>query len=240
LNEKEKDLGHWGYLLPVVLVFLSAMMVSRGGTAIQLQVRWGCADSTNDIFEDRRRGAVRRLPAGSAREDLYYVLPLFFTGYLVYGFVRPHISAPGARKFEEGRRRLGNGKTNGRHASILLAALAGYLCSLTFSLDHVRPGQPHHPQRGRAARLPLGAAHRPRGRDDGDDLLRVFVSPASPRCSTTASCRRSCSCSALFSSLPGVQISAGQVRPCADQAGHRHGKNRDADRAEVPSALPPT
>src|SRR6202167_3485084 len=28
-NEKEKDLGHWGYLLPVVLVFLSAMMVSE-------------------------------------------------------------------------------------------------------------------------------------------------------------------------------------------------------------------
>src|SRR5271165_1872809 len=29
LNEKERDLGHWAYLLPVVLVFLSAMMVSE-------------------------------------------------------------------------------------------------------------------------------------------------------------------------------------------------------------------
>src|SRR5579863_3463440 len=29
LNEKEKNLGHWGYLLPVVLIFLSAMMVSE-------------------------------------------------------------------------------------------------------------------------------------------------------------------------------------------------------------------
>src|SRR3979409_1658145 len=29
LNEKEKNLGRWGYLLPVVLVFLSAMMVSE-------------------------------------------------------------------------------------------------------------------------------------------------------------------------------------------------------------------
>src|SRR5580698_8592029 len=29
LNKKEKDLGHWGWLLPVVLVFLSAMMVSE-------------------------------------------------------------------------------------------------------------------------------------------------------------------------------------------------------------------
>ena len=37
LNEKEKDLGHWGYLLPVVLVFLSAMMVSDSAVS-QLQI----------------------------------------------------------------------------------------------------------------------------------------------------------------------------------------------------------
>jgi len=32
---------------------------------------------------------------------LYYVLPLFFTGYLVYGFVRPHISRAWLREIEE-------------------------------------------------------------------------------------------------------------------------------------------
>jgi CDP-diacylglycerol--serine O-phosphatidyltransferase len=32
---------------------------------------------------------------------LYYVLPLFFTGYLVYGFVRPHISRAWRKEIEE-------------------------------------------------------------------------------------------------------------------------------------------
>jgi CDP-diacylglycerol--serine O-phosphatidyltransferase len=32
---------------------------------------------------------------------LYYVLPLFFTGYLLYGFVRPHISRAWRREIEE-------------------------------------------------------------------------------------------------------------------------------------------
>ena len=41
-NEKEKDLGHWNYLLPVVLVFLSAMMVSDRAVS-QLQIARVCA-----------------------------------------------------------------------------------------------------------------------------------------------------------------------------------------------------
>ena len=32
---------------------------------------------------------------------LYYVLPLFFTAYLVYGFVRPHISRRIRHEIEE-------------------------------------------------------------------------------------------------------------------------------------------
>jgi CDP-diacylglycerol--serine O-phosphatidyltransferase len=32
---------------------------------------------------------------------LYYVLPFFFTGYLLYGFVRPHISRAWRREIEE-------------------------------------------------------------------------------------------------------------------------------------------
>jgi len=32
---------------------------------------------------------------------LYYVLPLFFTAYLIYGFVRPHISRAWRREIEE-------------------------------------------------------------------------------------------------------------------------------------------
>ena len=32
---------------------------------------------------------------------LYYVLPLFFTGYLLYGFIRPHISRAWRKEIEE-------------------------------------------------------------------------------------------------------------------------------------------
>lgn len=98
LNEKEKNLGHWGYLLPVVLVFLSAMMVS--------EVRYpsfkslGLRSSTTFL-----KVIIAALFVGSLlvlREKiLYYVLPLFFTGYLLYGFVRPRLSRAWRKEIEE-------------------------------------------------------------------------------------------------------------------------------------------
>src|SRR6266705_1301361 len=98
LYNNEKDLGHWGYLLPVVLVFLSAMMVS--------EVRYpsfkslGLRSSTTFL-----KVVIAALFVGCLlilREKiLYYVLPLFFTAYLVYGFVRPHISRAWRKEIEE-------------------------------------------------------------------------------------------------------------------------------------------
>ena len=98
LNEKEKNLGHWGYLLAVVLVFLSAMMVS--------QVRYPSFKSlglrSSSTFLKTISGALFLGLLLVLREKiLYYVLPLFFTGYLVYGFVRPHISRAWRREIEE-------------------------------------------------------------------------------------------------------------------------------------------
>ena len=98
LNEKEKGLGHWGYLLPVVLVFLSAMMVSevRYPSFKSLGLR-----STTTFL--KLIGATLFIGCLFILKDkiLYYVLPLFFTGYLVYGFVRPHISRAWRREIEE-------------------------------------------------------------------------------------------------------------------------------------------
>jgi CDP-diacylglycerol--serine O-phosphatidyltransferase len=98
LNEKEKNLGHWGYLLPVVLVFLSAMMVSE--VKYPSFKSLGLRSSTTFL-----KLIVVVLFVGSLmilREKiLYYVLPLFFTGYLLYGFVRPHISRAWRREIEE-------------------------------------------------------------------------------------------------------------------------------------------
>jgi CDP-diacylglycerol--serine O-phosphatidyltransferase len=98
LNEKEKDLGHWGYLLPAVLIFLSAMMVS--------EVRYPSFKSlglrSSTTFLKIIVGALFFGLLLVLREKiLYYVLPLFFTAYLIYGFVRPHISRAWRREIEE-------------------------------------------------------------------------------------------------------------------------------------------
>ena len=98
LNEKEKNLGHWGYLLPVVLVFLSAMMVS--------EVRYPSFKSlglrSSTTFLKIIIGALFLGLMLVLREKiLYYVLPVLFTAYLLYGFVRPHISRAWRREIEE-------------------------------------------------------------------------------------------------------------------------------------------
>ncbi|HSY18827.1 MAG TPA: CDP-diacylglycerol--serine O-phosphatidyltransferase [Candidatus Acidoferrales bacterium] len=98
LKENDKDLGHWGWLLPSVLLFLSAMMVSE--VKYPSFKSLGFRSSTTFL-----KLVVAAVFVGSLfvlREKiLYYVLPLFFTGYLLYGFVRPHISRAWRREIEE-------------------------------------------------------------------------------------------------------------------------------------------
>jgi CDP-diacylglycerol--serine O-phosphatidyltransferase len=98
LNEKEKNLGHWGYLLPVVLVFLSAMMVS--------EVKYPSFKSlglrSTTTFLKIVIGALFLGCLLILREKiLYYVLPVFFTAYLLYGFVRPRLSRAWRKEIEE-------------------------------------------------------------------------------------------------------------------------------------------
>jgi CDP-diacylglycerol--serine O-phosphatidyltransferase len=98
LNQKERSLGAWKYLLAIVLVLLSAMMVStvRYPSFKSLGLR-----STSTFI--KAIGAA--LFVGGLlvlREKvLYYVLPAFFTAYLTYGFVRPRISRALRREIEE-------------------------------------------------------------------------------------------------------------------------------------------
>ncbi|HZF02272.1 MAG TPA: CDP-diacylglycerol--serine O-phosphatidyltransferase [Methylomirabilota bacterium] len=98
LNEKEKNLGHWGYLLPAVLIFLSAMMVS--------EVKYPSFKSlglrTSTTFLKVIFGALFvGLLLVLWDKILYYILPFFFTTYLLYGFIRPHISRAWRREIEE-------------------------------------------------------------------------------------------------------------------------------------------
>jgi CDP-diacylglycerol--serine O-phosphatidyltransferase len=98
LNEKERTLGKWNYLLVVVLLFLSAMMVSR--------VRY---PSFKSLGLRSASTFVRAILAALfiglilvLRETiLYYVLPAFFTLYLLYGFIRPRISRRIRHEIEE-------------------------------------------------------------------------------------------------------------------------------------------
>ncbi len=98
LNEKEKDLGKWKWLLVVVLLFLSAMMVSTVNypSFKSLGLR-STSTFTKAIIAALFVGFIVML----WEKILYYVLPAFFTLYLVYGFIRPRISRQVRREIEE-------------------------------------------------------------------------------------------------------------------------------------------
>jgi CDP-diacylglycerol--serine O-phosphatidyltransferase len=98
LNEHEKSLGGWKYLLVAVLVFLSAMMVStvKYPSFKSLGLR-STSTFTKAIFAALFLGLILVL----REKILYYVLPAFFTLYLVYGFIRPRISHRIRHEIEE-------------------------------------------------------------------------------------------------------------------------------------------
>ncbi len=97
-DEKEFKVGNWRYLLPFLLLFLSWMMVSK--------VKYPSFKSL-DLRATRTftKTLIAVLFIGGAlilqEKLLYWVLPLFFTSYLIYGFVRPHISRRLRHEIEE-------------------------------------------------------------------------------------------------------------------------------------------
>jgi len=97
-NEKEKSLGHWNYLIAAVLIFLSAMMVST----VRYPSFKGLGLRSSTTFLKVITGALFVGCILILREKiLYYVLPIFFTAYLIYGFVRPSLSRAWRREIEE-------------------------------------------------------------------------------------------------------------------------------------------
>jgi CDP-diacylglycerol---serine O-phosphatidyltransferase len=98
VEEKDFARGKWRFLLPVLLLFLSWMMVSH--------VRYPSFKSL-DLRASRTftKTLVAILFVGCVivlREKiLVFLLPVFFTAYLIYGFVRPSISRAWRREIEE-------------------------------------------------------------------------------------------------------------------------------------------
>ncbi len=97
LDEKDFRKGYWVYALPVILLFLSAMMVSEVKYPTFKKLDWRT-----------QRPFVKTLII-IMLFGLFFVLwkkvlpvaaPLIFTAYLLYGFVRPNISRAMQREIE--------------------------------------------------------------------------------------------------------------------------------------------
>jgi CDP-diacylglycerol---serine O-phosphatidyltransferase len=98
-DEKElSTTGRWRYLLPIIMVFLSIMMVSEVKYPAFKSIDW----RTRRTFT---RMVVTIVVIGALvilRNSLMPVLlPLLFTAYLVYGFIRPRISRRMRHDIEE-------------------------------------------------------------------------------------------------------------------------------------------
>jgi CDP-diacylglycerol--serine O-phosphatidyltransferase len=97
-DEKDFATGRWRFFLPVLMLFLSWMMVSN--------VKYP-SFKTLDLRATRTftKTLLAFLFLGSIlifREKiLVFVLPAFFTTYLVYGFIRPRISRKMRQEIEE-------------------------------------------------------------------------------------------------------------------------------------------
>ena len=97
-DEKGLTTGTWRYSLPVIMLFLSIMMVS--------EVRYPTF-KTFDLRTQRTftKTVVAVLFIGCLiifrHHILPVVLPLGITAYLVYGFIRPHISGRMRKEIEE-------------------------------------------------------------------------------------------------------------------------------------------
>jgi CDP-diacylglycerol--serine O-phosphatidyltransferase len=88
-EEKDFAKGWWRYLLPVILVFLSVMMVSQVKYPAFKNLNWRTSTPfTKALLILGLVGVFLIL----WKKVLPVVLPMVFTAYLLYGFIRPHIS----------------------------------------------------------------------------------------------------------------------------------------------------
>jgi len=97
-DEKEFAKANWRFALPVIMLFLSWMMVSevKYPTFKKLDLR-ATRTFTRTLLAVLFIGSVVVLRG----RILYWVLPLFFTTYLIYGFIRPRVSRKVRHEIED-------------------------------------------------------------------------------------------------------------------------------------------
>jgi CDP-diacylglycerol--serine O-phosphatidyltransferase len=96
--EERFSRSKWRYALPVLMLFLSWMMVSevKYPTFKKLDLR-ATRTFTRTLLAVLFIGSVVVL----RERILYWVLPLFFTIYLIYGFIRPRVSRKMRHEIED-------------------------------------------------------------------------------------------------------------------------------------------
>ncbi|PAW87511.1 MAG: CDP-diacylglycerol--serine O-phosphatidyltransferase [Pedosphaera sp. Tous-C6FEB] len=97
-DEKDFAVGSWRYVLPVLLLFLSYMMVSEVKYPSFKKLNWR---ATRPFHKMLIILLVLACFFVLWERILPVVAPLVFTLYLIYGFVRPHISRQMRRDIEE-------------------------------------------------------------------------------------------------------------------------------------------
>jgi len=98
VDEKDFPTGKWRYALPIIMLFLSMMMVSevKYPSFKKLDLR-ATRPFTKIVLVSILFGMVLIV-----REHILpLALPILFTAYLVYGFVRPRISRQMRREIED-------------------------------------------------------------------------------------------------------------------------------------------
>jgi CDP-diacylglycerol--serine O-phosphatidyltransferase len=98
LDDRGFAKGNWRYILPIIMVFLSIMMISevKYPSFKKLDLR-ATRPFTKTVVGILFIGLLVVL-----RETvLPFVLPIIFTSYLVYGFIRPRISRQMRREIED-------------------------------------------------------------------------------------------------------------------------------------------
>ncbi len=89
IYDKDFANGRWQYFLPILMLFLSWMMVSE----VKYPSFKGLDFKATRTFTKTLVGILLIGGVVILQEKiLVIILPVFFTAYLIYGFVRPHIS----------------------------------------------------------------------------------------------------------------------------------------------------
>jgi CDP-diacylglycerol--serine O-phosphatidyltransferase len=90
--------NRWKYGLPVLLLFLSAMMIStvKYPTFKKFDLR-----ATSTFWRTMIAALLVGLIVVLRERVIYIVMPILFTAYLIYGFIRPRISRKMQREIEE-------------------------------------------------------------------------------------------------------------------------------------------